>query len=302
IEHRKFGLGIFAASVLEAEPPAEEVARLINRAAEAATPYFAWRAEEAARASELNVINRSAELFERFEFFADLYFSTKAEAERRKGERIETELGPSAWTVSYPSFQLRRTAGHYAISAIEGFFSWSEHAFILIAILLGRCVTGEDVRELARADWETKFKAALDVADSTTKSFYDGLVHIRRQVRNFVAHGSFAKEGEAFEIHSSAGAVPMRMVDRRRGERFKFGAGAGFVDEEAIRLLRAFVDHLWSGAREPAGLYIQDYRLPLILTMANDGSYAQAMASVQKMTAFANHLSEEMDRHANMDF
>lgn len=302
VEHRKLGLGVFAANVPEDEPEAAEIAKCITRAAKAAAPYFTWKAEEAAKASALNVINRSAELFARFEFFAGRYASTMAEAEARKDEQIRTQTGPNSWATSFPRSQLRREGGHYAISTIEGFFSWTEHAFILVAILRGRCATGEEVRDLARADWETKFKAALDVSDAATKPFYDALIHIRRQVRNFVAHGSFGKEGEAFQFHSPAGAVPMRMVDERRGERFKFGAGAGFVDEEAIKLLHDFVGHLWSGAREPAWIYIQDHRLPLILTMAKDGTYAGAMASVEAMTEFADYLSHEMDRHANMDF
>jgi hypothetical protein len=226
IEHRKFGLGIFASKVPDDEADAAQIAILVARASKAAQPYFAWRAEEAAKASELNVINRAAALFERFEFFAGLYAAKIAEAEQRKGEYIKRDLGPNSWTARYPSSELRHEAEHYAVSTIESFFSWTEHVFILIAILLGGCVTGEDVRQLARAEWETKFKAALDITDPKTKRFYDGLIHIRRQVRNFVAHGSFGKDGEAFAFHST-GAVPMRMVDERRGSHFQFRCRGG---------------------------------------------------------------------------
>jgi hypothetical protein len=301
IEHRKFGLGIFAGSLPDDEAEAEEVARLIKRGVKAAAPYFAWRAEEAAKASKLNVLNRAAELFERFEFFAKLYAERIAEAERRKDERIETQHSPTSWSYRVPASELRHEAEHFAVSTIEGFFSWTEHVFILIAILQGACVTGEDIRQLARAEWETKFKAALDIADPKTKTFYDGLLHIRRQIRNFVAHGSFGKEGEAFQFHSTAGAVPMRMVEGRKAN-FQFGGGAGYADEKAIQLLHEFVTHLWSGTREPAFIYIQDWRLPLILTMAESGKYARCMASVDDMKLFAESLANEMDRYANMDF
>lgn len=302
IEHRKFGLGVFVGDVPDDPQDALEVARLIHRGVKAATPYFTWLAEEAAKASALNVVNRARTLFERFEFFADLYDARMAEAERRKDESIRTDLGPNAWTVSWPAFDLRKEGDHYAISTIESFFSWTEHVFTLIAILRGTHVTGEDVRQLAQANWETKFKAALDIAHPKTKAFFDDLVHVRRQVRNFVAHGSFGKEGEAFQIHSSAGAVPMRMLDERRGARFGLGAGAGYADDKAIRLLRDFVGHLWDGDRAPARIYIQHCELPLILTHAKDGTYARCMTSVEEMEAFTHRLSEEMDRHANMDF
>lgn len=302
VEHRKFGLGIFAPTLREDEADAAQVAKLIGRGVKAAKPYFVWRAEEAAKASELNVENRAAKLFERFKFFADLYAIRIAEAERRKDEFVRTELSPTSWTISHPAFELRREAEHYAVSTIESFFSWTEHVFILIAILLGRCVTGEEVRQLAWTGWESKFKAALDIDDPKTKGFYDGLVLIRRQVRNFVAHGSFGKDGEAFAFHSQAGAVPMRIVDEPRGALFQFGSGTGYADEAAIALLHKFVDHLWDGPRAPGYIYVQEHQLPLILTMAKNGTYARSMASVDDMTAFAEFLSDEHDRAANMDF
>lgn len=301
IEHRKFGLGIFAGALPDDEADAKEIALRIKRGVKAATPYFTWRAEKAAKASHLNVVNRAAELFQRFEFFAKLYAERIDEAERRKDERIETQHSPTSRSYHFPAHELRQEAEHFAVSTIESFFSWTEHVFILIAILQGTCVTGEDVRRLARAEWETKFKAALDIADPTTKGFYDGLLHIRRQVRNFVAHGSFGKEGEAFQFHSTAGAVPMRMVEGR-GANFQFGAGEGYADEQAIKILHDFVSHLWSGAREPASIYIQDWRLPLILTMADSGTYAGCMTSVDDMKSFCEGLGHEMDRYANMDF
>lgn len=301
IEHRKFGLGIFAGALPDDEADAKEIALRIQRGVKAATPYFVWRAEEAARASHLNVVNRTAELFQRFEFFAKLHAERIDEAERRKDERSETQHSPTSWSYHFPAYNLRQEAGHFAVSTIESFFSWTEHVFILIAILQGTCVTGEGVRQLARAEWGTKFKTALDIADPTTKGFYDSLLHIRRQVRNFVAHGSFGKEGEAFLFHSTAGAVPMRMVEGR-GSNFQFGAGEGYADEQAIKILHDFISHLWSGAREPASIYIQDWRLPLILTMADSGTYERCMTSVDDMKSFCEGLGHEMDRYANMDF
>jgi|GEM_PF-1352583 len=150
-------------------------------------------------------------------FFADLYDARSSEAEARKKESIRTDTGPNSWTVHRPARELREEAGHYALSAIESFFSWTEHVFILIAILRGAYTTGEAVRDLARADWKTKFKAALDINVPADKAYFDKLLEVRRQVRNFVAHGSFGKDGEAFSFHSTAGAVPLRILDQKGG-------------------------------------------------------------------------------------
>jgi hypothetical protein len=59
--------------------------------------------------------------------------------------------------------------------------------------------------------------------------------------------------------------------------------------------------HLWSGERAPLEIYIQS-GLPLILTMASDGTYTRAMTSIEEMSIFVDHLSQEIDRSANMDW
>jgi hypothetical protein len=128
------------------------------------------------------------------------------------------------------------------------------------------------------------------------------LLTIRRQLRNFIAHGAFGKDGEAFLFHSDCGTVPVRLPYQLATKSFRFGRGIEFVDHEAINFLRTFIEHLWSGPRAPAKLYIQDHGMPLILTMAQSGEYSRAMASEESMTEFSDHLAGLMDRSANMDF
>ena len=302
IEHRKFGLGVFGGDTPADLEGAKTVARLLHRGVKASKSYFSWLADEAGKASALNVVNRAPSLFGRFIFFADLYDARSTEAEVRRKESIRTDTGPNSWTVHFPARELREEAEHFALSAIESFFSWTEHVFILIAILRGACTTGDAVRDLARADWEKKYKAALDITVPADKALFDKLLEVRRQVRNFVAHGSFGKDGEAFSFHSSAGAVPLRILDQKNGARFGLGAGVAYRNHQTLLLLREFIDHLWSGDREAAQLYIMDHGHPLILTYAQDGQYARAMSSLDCMEAFADRLAYEFDRHANMEY
>ena len=89
IEHRKFGLGVFASNLPDDEKAAAEVVKLVQKATKAAQPYFEWRAQQAAMASKLNVLNRSPELYERLEFHLDLYEGRQQEAEARfRGQRV----------------------------------------------------------------------------------------------------------------------------------------------------------------------------------------------------------------------
>jgi hypothetical protein len=174
--------------------------------------------------------------------------------------------------------------------------------FIHLAIIQGRLTTGDAVAKMAEAQWHDKFKTALDLSDPATKGFYDKLHLLRRRLRNFVAHGSFGKDGQAFSFHSSVGAVPLLLPHHQDKDAFRFGNGVDFVAPDAITLVHDFVAHLWSGRLAPAKIYIQESGLPLILSQAADGTYTKVMASEEEMTEFTDYQSRMFDDYANMDF
>lgn len=315
VEHRKMGLGVFApnldpnarmstAPTEEQEVDAREIAVCISKGVAAAEPYFEWRAEQAAAGTELNVINNSASLFERYEYFRDRFRALSAEAERRKEERETEERsledGTVMTTVSFPSYALRREAEWNGQAAVEAFFSWTEQAFIHLAILLGRLHSGEDVARMAETDWKAKFKSALDVSEAETKRHYDRLLDLRAQIRNFMAHGAFGKRGEAFRFHSGAGAVPVLLTGKQK-HRYSLKGESAFDEDSAILAIEEFIEHLWSGSRLPAKSYIFS-SLPSILTFVADGTYAGAMQSAETMEEFVGHLTGQFDNAANMDW
>ncbi len=301
IEHRKFGLGIFVQDIEQDEPIAAKIAARIRKAVSIAEPYFEWLADQAADGSDLNVVNRAAELYDRHKFYVEQYDAKCKEAEARKHDQIRTEFA-SGYSITFPVFDIRREVKWLALAAIETFFSWTEHIFIHIAILKGDLLTGQDVKRAANATWYEKFGLAFDRTDPDTQPFYDELAVIRRQIRNFDAHGSFGKQREAFSFHSRVGAVPLRLPHQIDSCSMRFGQGVDFVEHEAIELIERFIQHLWSGSRAPAKIYIQESYLPLVLSHAKDGTYARAMVSEDEMLAFVEYQSELHDRYANMDF
>jgi hypothetical protein len=301
IEHRKMGLGVFAEKLPDDEPPAAEIVDLITKAVKTAEPYFQWRADQAAAASALNVHNRSIDLHNRFRYFVDAAAAKSAQADARKGEQVKTPLG-RGYSIHYPSIALSREARWLRLAAVEHFYSWTEHIFIHIAILMGKVTTGEGVARLAKAEWAEKYKAAIDLNDATSKRFYDDLLALRRQVRNFVAHGSFGKDGEALSFHSTAGAIPMLLRDKGNKSHLAFGFGLDFNDKAALELIERFIAHLWSGTRAPAKTYIQESQLPLILSYAQNGTYKRAMQSESAMSSFTEGLVAEFDRAVDMDY
>jgi len=301
IEHRKLGLGLFAADKESQEEEAKEIVKLISKSIKLAQPYFKWRAEEAAKKSDLNVLNHSRRLFDRYSYFLGEYKDKAQEAEQRSDERVVTNYDHGGKSISYPEFKIRRNSEWLAISAIDAFFSWTEHIFIHAAVLKGSITTGEDVANLADNEWAIKFKAALDTNDPKIRVCYDQLVVIKRQIRNYLAHGAFGKRGEAFKIHSGAGAVPLLMPHNKNGERFSFQSDLGFDEAETIKVIEGFIAMYWESDSLPEVVYIKS-DMPTILPYATDGTYRAAMQSKEEMDQFLEHLMAEHDRAANMDW
>lgn len=300
IEHRKLGLGVFSRDNTDAEDAAKEVVRLVRNGVKVARPYFDSRAQEAVTSSQVNVRNRSIELFERFQFLLGLYEAKRAEYDEAD------KVGPLGFKI--PDFTIRRHMEWLALSVIEGFFSWTEHVFIHLAILQGKRTTGDSVGKLANYEWNSKFKEALDIREPSIKHYYDELMSLRRQVRNFVAHGAFGKDREAFRFHSDAGAVPVLLTHSPRNRSYRFPdslrlsqRNTGSSDLDAIALIQDFISCVRSGPLAPAWMYL-DCGEDLILTMAESGLYGLAMESEEAMAEFIEYLTYVNDMHANMDW
>jgi len=300
IEHRKFGIEICVQDSNVDGLLAERISSLINKGVRTAEPFFDWLAEQAVGQSELNVQNFSLPLFERFEYFMGLYRLTDEQAK----ENVNKKSGENKPLFKYYNIQnkLRRNARWLALATVDAFFSWTEHIFIHLAIISGKTMSGIEVSDLSEKNWPEKFKNAISLDDPKMKHFYDELSIIRRQLRNFVSHGAFGKQGEAFSFHSNAGAVPVLLPHKVNQRRFSLTESFAFEEADAIKTIEEFIQHLWTGERVPANLYIQESGLPLILTMAKDGTYSKAMRSYENMEALVKHLSYLEEQSINMDF
>ncbi len=311
VDHRKFGVGVFCESPDSHEDEAKRIVSLISRGVKVADSFFRSLADEAVRQSRVNVKNNSSLLFQRYEHLRDKFHETRAEATARKDE-VKTDIRADQVSGAsnpiklvehkFPAFKLMREAKWIGIAAIDAFFAWTEHVFIHLAIIQGRVTTGDEVAGLIGAEWQEKYKQALDITNKDSKRFYDSLGTLRRQIRNYMAHGAFGKQGEAFSFHSGAGAVPVMLDEIRGMRRFSLSGAAEFEEQIALSTIEEFIAYLWSGPRRPARTYIQDADLPLILTFASDGTYKGAMQSVKDMERFAHGLVRGFDNAGNMDW
>jgi hypothetical protein len=301
IEHRKFGIGVFSSASAEDEAAAAEIVAAIKKGVGAARPFFDHLAVEAVSASRLNVTNNCAWLYGRYTYLRDEF--------RRKAASVtDTSLyklpeGVELKSFSDLKYSDSQEARWLGIAAIEAFFGWTEHVLIHVGILLGKIHTGEDVARLAEGNWSDKVTASIDLScEKDTKVIYEDLLAVRRQVRNFMAHGAFGKHGEAFHFHSVAGAVPVNPTDPQETRVFSMWSLPSFDEAKALEVAESFIAKLWAGHRAPAKLYLDDPDLPVVLTYAVDGTYAAAMVSEADMKTFIEALSREINNAANMDW
>jgi hypothetical protein len=287
IEHRKMGLGLFAHDAND--PDAALVVALVNKAVKQARAYYEMKAEEAIDSSKLNVLQKSHYLLHRFLYHVELYEKRRDEAQARKADITA-------------HYEIKRQAEWIAISAVEAFFSWTEHYLIHLALLKGSIASGRQVVELAAAEWGEKFKKALDIQKPDEKAFYDDLLDIRQQVRNYVDHGAFGKKGEAFDFHSPAGAVPVYLHTEGGKNHISILQDLSFDEESVIRRLKAFTSFIEDGPYREATKYIHDGYLPTVLTHVRDGTYSSAIKSEDAMNSLIEWMTQDWDRSANMDW
>jgi hypothetical protein len=315
IEHQKMGLRICAPNgdpnarmsgrpSEQQEHDSDQIARKVRKAVGIAAPYFDWRAGQAAKTNKLNVLNHSKWLFDRYEFFKDQYTEQKREAERRSAElrqeKESSDIQSALQALNSGVLELSAESDWVAQAAVDAFFSWSEHAFIHVAILRGRITNGSQVADLAAANWKEKFRAAIGLENPCFKSHYDKLLLLRTQMRNFMAHGAFGKRGEAFLFHSGAGAVPV-LLSENGLNRYSFSGAPAFNEQEAIESIDSFLETFWSSDLSPVKPHLFS-TVPSILTFVADGKYDQAMCSDKAMSELVEYIENQMDAAANMDW
>ncbi|UVV75720.1 hypothetical protein NXW84_15210 [Bacteroides fragilis] len=74
--------------------------------------------------------------------------------------------------------------------------------FVHLAIVVQGLSDGEELSKLIDSEWKVKYKKAIPDDTVEANKFYDELLIVRQQLRNFVAHGAFGKDGNAFAFHS----------------------------------------------------------------------------------------------------
>ncbi len=321
IEYRKFGMVLVGEEAANFEP----VKNVIIGAVRASEKYYSKMAEDSLSGCNLNVVNSSAKLWQKFEFFKRSYFELNKDSENKKIELDQRQKNPkdikspADWINdnALATTELRKRlnenlepkrlleqANWMAHAAVDAFFSWTEHFFTHLLVLKGVIKTGEDFKVSLQENWTTKAKKIFSMSDPDDQKIYSEFQKYRDQQRNFYAHGALGKQGEALRFHSSCGAVPIKLLPSQSIPRFTvWGRDENKpVSVQTLERTDAFVEQLFSGWRSIAEIYLREYGLDSILQYSSDGTYEKVMNSPELMKEFCEALSYEIDRYENMDF
>ena len=282
--------------------------KIIRKGIKAAKPYFLWRAEQASTSSNLNLESKCPILWSKYQYLKeqskqllDKFEKDKDKPKVEKGYNDDGSLRYSS--VSFPAYQFLEQGRWIHEAAVDAFFAWCEHALVHIAILMGHLKTGKEIASLLKGEFAPKCKLVLDLSSPDDKTAYDDILLLRNELRNFVAHGSFGKDGAAFTFHTATGAIPLKILDNKSRSDFSFSFGGAASRDWEMDYLRIdnFLKQLWENGKSPAKQYLET-GFPCILTYAAKGTYKKAMASEAKMQNFLEHLGRCIDNAANMDF
>ena len=268
IVNDEIGLAVKSRNSIERLDEIIEIENIIFALFKKSHRYFDSIATEAIKSSHVAVFNKENELLDKLRFLTNKYRALQRKIKKFEDER---DIKIPSLEDSYDNMRISRQADHYLESLIEVFFSWSEHVFVLLAILLRKVKTVEEVVDLINnQSWQEKFKLILPLTNNMNEEYYQKLLKIKEEYRNYNTHGKFGRGYDGFEVHCMFGFVKIPSMKQRKMKDGAYMFNWGELDkrisgDEVISVFKAFMKHLWSGYRLNAKLYINKYALPLYL-------------------------------------
>lgn len=301
LEHRKFGVCLLAHDPVKEEKEINEILENINNAIKIANPFFKYIAQLNLKTDKINVKNCSQLLYSRYKYFLKKYKSChkKLELEEQKPPKIK-KIG-NCTQIRYNNVYLYKQERLFLFFAfLEAFFSWTEHVFVLLAVINGEFTTGQDVINFIKKGWAEKYKKVINISEN--ESLYNELLEIKK-LRNYITHGDFESEGKTFYFHSGAGAVPIYLNENGNNLVASYeNKNIEHIEKITLPTIESFIKLLWSGERKNAKILIQEYGFDLILSYSTQGKYKKIIKNRKETLKFAENMCWKIDCATNMDF
>lgn len=199
---------------------------------------------------------------------------------------------------------LDRSGAYNALAAINAYFSYLEHALVLVLPFTDFEPTAESITGFIGMRWRDKFKRVFDVnADATAKRLHDRLHDVSETYRNTYGHGGFDKEGGAIYFHvPEVGALPARLTDVRGSPHFDLIPVGSLDFEEMCGLFDEVDEFLGTSEITRFGMRYAEAGMDVQYDQRARTRFAEAMESDERFDELLDSDSHAETMAINMDW
>lgn len=306
VSHQKFGLRIAAVTDDNTDDNevkalgkqmVKQLARGIRIADKLLTPVVAERV----KLGEVSVVNKHHMMHDAY-----TYFRERARDAFEKSDKPPSVNAPmeKVFRGLNKKIQWERKGFYYTRAMLDAFYSWLEHVLILLLPFRDFDRTAENLEDLMRSDWTTKYNRVLSSdTDTDAMRVYNQLQEIKEKYRNCLTHGFFDKSGASLLAHMpTVGAIPVSLSSYRNSIHY-----SSFfpITQDAFREICSAFDNLEQillVERFQRPFRIIEAGLDICFDDASLREYKQAIESPQNVEAFVDKMTYLSDKCANMDW
>ncbi len=323
LRHQKFGFQILC---LGSNPPNEALVQRALNTINKAIPFIEKLAEPLLRQKinegRMTLNNDFYNLYDRYSFFRSWYIERRSESTGASVKPLPLETPAdtaplrsegdfnfySESSVSLEAFNAKiramQESSHYAVAAIDAFFSLLEHILVLLAAFLDELPVKPSITQFIGFNWDEKFMLVFDTKNGTKAKFYcDQLRIFKERYRNFFAHGNLQKGGGSILVHVDAvGAIPFTLTrfDNPFHPLFRHLEVAEV--DEVFRFFDSVEDFIENAPESRHGYKFIRTGLSVAFDAQSREQYKSAMGSDSEFDSFIDRQIYFADQAINMDW
>ena len=204
-------------------------------------------------------------------------------------------------TTSDP-FKPEREGFFAGSAALDAYFSWLEHALILLLPFSGFDARRDDLESLITDSWAEKFKRVFNLrSSSVAKIVYEQLRRVKREHRNPTTHGGFDRSLNLIHVQvPEVGAIPARL-SKATSNRLSLHPLTDASFTEICEQLDSADSFLRDGTHQ-LGFRFVSAGLDVYFNPESVSMYERALADPANFTDFIDHIAWQQDSARNMDW
>ncbi len=297
LELRKFGCRLLVCDDHAVRTADELISKLQSVIKKSEKFAFNEFASAQMSAGNVTVENRAASFRDMYTFFREkAEGALLAPSPERPGED-----GFGLAGLLNDHFGRHREALYFGLGMLDSYFSWFEHAMVLLLPFAGYDPATDDLVAFIGDNWADKYDRILGFQDATSKRHYEELNEIKERLRNTYAHGGFEKRGGSLGIHLDGfSPVPATMTRVVHSASFRLFPIDGAKLAEVKATLDAFDGYL--AQRYPAGMAFVDSGIPLVFSSKDVQDIVRRASDLDEFRAWLEGFGQYLDAQANGDF